>query len=58
MSTENLKCGVYGGLAGGVVFGVMMGMMGMLSMEKRRNVIGRGRFRGRLGCEMPVSASS
>ena len=26
----SIKYGVYGGLAGGVVFGAMMGMMGML----------------------------
>ena len=32
MSAQNLKYGVYGGLAGGVVFGVMMGMRGMLPM--------------------------
>ena len=32
MSTRNIKFGVYGGLAGGVVFGAMMGMMGMLPM--------------------------
>ena len=32
MSAQNLKCGVYGGLAGGVVFGVMMGMTGRLPM--------------------------
>ncbi len=32
MSTRNIKLGAYGGLAGGVVFGAMMGMMGMLPM--------------------------
>ena len=32
MSAQNIKNGVYGGLAGGAVFGVMMGMMGMLPM--------------------------
>ncbi len=32
MSTQNLKYGAYAGLAGGVVFGAMMGMMGMLPM--------------------------
>ena len=32
MSAQNLKYGAYAGLAGGVVFGVMMGMMGMLPM--------------------------
>ena len=32
MNTRNIKLGVYGGLAGGVVFGAMMGMMGMLPM--------------------------
>ncbi len=32
MNTRNIKLGAYGGLAGGVVFGVMMGMMGMLPM--------------------------
>ena len=32
MKTENLKLGVYGGLVGGVVFGGMMAMMGMLPM--------------------------
>ncbi len=32
MSAQNLKDGAYAGLAGGVVFGVMMGMMGMLPM--------------------------
>ena len=28
MSVTNIKHGVYGGLAGGVVFGAMMAMMG------------------------------
>ena len=32
MNTRNIKLGAYGGLAGGVVFGAMMGMMGMLTM--------------------------
>ena len=32
MSVSNIKHGVYGGLAGGVVFGAMMAMMGMLPM--------------------------
>ena len=32
MILTNIKYGVYGGLAGGVVFGAMMGMMGMLPM--------------------------
>ena len=32
MSVTNIKHGVYGGLAGGVVFGAMMAMMGMLPM--------------------------
>ncbi len=32
MNARNIKFGVYGGLAGGVVFGAMMGMMGMLPM--------------------------
>ena len=32
MKTEDLKLGAYSGLAGGVVFGVMMAMMGMLPM--------------------------
>ncbi len=32
MNARNLKLGVYGGLAGGVVFGAMMGVMGMLPM--------------------------
>ena len=32
MTLTNIKHGVYGGLAGGVVFGAMMGMMGMLPM--------------------------
>ncbi len=32
MSTRNIKFGVYGGLAGGVVFGAMMALMGMLPM--------------------------
>ena len=32
MNTKNVKLGVYSGLTGGVVFGVMMGMMGMLPM--------------------------
>ena len=32
MTTKNVKLGVYSGLAGGVVFGVMMGMMGTLPM--------------------------
>jgi hypothetical protein len=32
MNATNLKLGAYGGLLGGVVFGAMMGMMGMLPM--------------------------
>ena len=32
MNARDLKSGVYGGLAGGVVFGALMGMMGMLPM--------------------------
>ena len=32
MTFTSIRHGVYGGLAGGVVFGAMMGMMGMLSM--------------------------
>ena len=32
MNVTSIKYGVYGGLAGGVVFGAMMGMMGMLPM--------------------------
>jgi uncharacterized membrane protein YagU involved in acid resistance len=32
MNARTLIRGVYGGLAGGVVFGAMMGMMGMLPM--------------------------
>ena len=32
MNSRNIALGVYGGLAGGVVFGAMMGMMGMLPM--------------------------
>lgn len=32
MNLRNLKLGAYGGLLGGVVFGAMMGMMGMLPM--------------------------
>ena len=32
MTLTHIKHGVYGGLAGGVVFGALMGMMGMLSM--------------------------
>ena len=32
MSVTNIKHGVYGGLAGGVLFGAMMAMMGMLPM--------------------------
>ena len=32
MNTRNLKHGTYAGLLGGVVFGAMMGMMGMLPM--------------------------
>ncbi len=32
MSTRELKLGAYGGIAGGLIFGVMMGMMGMLPM--------------------------
>ncbi len=32
MRFDNVKHGIYGGLAGGAVFGVLMGMMGMLSM--------------------------
>jgi len=30
MSTRELKAGAYGSIAGGLIFGVMMGMMGML----------------------------
>ncbi len=32
MNLRNIKLGAYCGLAGGVVFGAMMGMMGMLPM--------------------------
>ncbi|MDA2913500.1 hypothetical protein MYX77_06015 [Acidobacteriia bacterium AH_259_A11_L15] len=32
MKLRNIKLGAYGGLAGGVVFGAMMAMMGMLPM--------------------------
>ena len=32
MSTRELKFGAYGGFAGGLVFGAMMGFMGMLPM--------------------------
>ena len=32
MNSTEIKHGVYGGLAGGVIFGAMMGMMGMLPM--------------------------
>ena len=32
MSTRELKLGAYGGVAGGLIFGAMMGMMGMLPM--------------------------
>ncbi len=32
MYTRNIALGAYGGLAGGVVFGAMMGTMGMLPM--------------------------
>ena len=32
MSTRELKWGAYGGIAGGLIFGAMMGMMGMLPM--------------------------
>ena len=32
MTLTNMKYGVYGGLAGGIVFGAIMGLMGMLPM--------------------------
>ena len=32
MSTRELKWGAYGGVAGGLIFGAMMGIMGMLPM--------------------------
>ena len=32
MSFQNIKYGIYGGLAGGLVFGGLMGMMGTLPM--------------------------
>ncbi len=32
MSTRELKFGAYGGFAGGLIFGAMMGFMGMLPM--------------------------
>ena len=32
MSTRELKLGAYGGFAGGLIFGAMMGFMGMLPM--------------------------
>ncbi len=32
MITRELKWGTYGGVAGGLIFGAMMGMMGMLPM--------------------------
>jgi uncharacterized membrane protein YagU involved in acid resistance len=35
MSSRHILHGVYGGLAGGVIFGVMMNMMGMLPMIAR-----------------------
>ncbi len=35
MSSRRILHGVYGGLAGGVIFGVMMNMMGMLPMIAR-----------------------
>ncbi len=35
MNARNIKLGAYGGLAGGEVFGAMMGMMGMLPMIGR-----------------------
>lgn len=35
MNARTLTRGVYGGLAGGLVFGAMMGMMGMLPMIGR-----------------------
>jgi len=35
MNSTRILHGVYGGLAGGLIFGVMMGMMGMLPMIAR-----------------------
>jgi hypothetical protein len=35
MNSRHILHGVYGGLAGGVIFGVMMSMMGMLPMIAR-----------------------
>lgn len=35
MNTRNIKQGIYSGLIGGMVFGGMMGMMGMLPMIGR-----------------------
>ncbi len=32
MNAKQIICGIFGGLAGGLVFGAMMGMMGMLPM--------------------------
>ena len=32
MNITSIRCGIYGGLAGGVLFGAMMGQMGLLSM--------------------------
>jgi len=32
MNTKRISYGLYGGLAGGLVFGAMMGMMGMMGM--------------------------
>ena len=32
MSTRELRLGAYGGVAGGLIFGGMMGVMGMLPM--------------------------
>ena len=34
MSVTSIRYGVYGGLAGGVVFGAMMAMMGMLPRRR------------------------
>ncbi len=34
MNLKSIRHGAYAGLAGGVVFGAMMGMMGMLPMPR------------------------
>ena len=55
MTLTHIKHGVVGGLAGGVVFGAMMGLMGMLSMIG--NMMGMPSALGGFFVHMMISAT-